>query len=269
MATMTAKQSRAASGFTIIEMPIVADYPWGPTLDPVRFPEEWVERKRQKKGDILFALTFMLSAEAAAGNLVLREHIRYWDKDTLPTTPLDLFMGIDPAASLKTYADHSAIATIGLDLRTKTKYLVDMWCGRVETPDLEAEIVKRAQRQVGLRKVGLETKGFQLSLLQGMRRRYNLPFDEVPYRTRRTEMYRIKAIDNNKVGRAMYLDAQFSSGLLLIPKNLPLVDGVSLESELCSIPHGKMDDRMDALAIASILAEAAVPSGMKVRLRGF
>ncbi|KKK94177.1 hypothetical protein LCGC14_2685480, partial [marine sediment metagenome] len=31
----------------------------------------------------------------------------------------------------------------------------------------------------------------------------------------------------------------------------------------------KMDDRMDALAIASILAEAAVPSGMKVRLRGF
>ena len=259
----------AEMGFTIIEMPIVADYPWGPTLDPVRFPEDWVERKRLKKGDILFALTFMLSAEAAAGNLVLREHIRYWDKDSLPTTALNLYMGIDPAASTKTYADHSAIATVGLDLKTKIKYLVDMWCGRLETPDLELEIVKRAKRQAGLRQIGLETKGFQLSLLQGMKRRYQLPFTEIPYRTRRTEMRRIKAIDDNKVGRAMYLDSQFSSGLLLIPKNLPLVDGVSLESELCSIPHGKMDDRMDALAIASILAEAAVPTGFMVRLRGF
>ena len=254
---------------TIIEMPIVGDYPWGPTLDPVRFTEEWIENKRKKKGDILFALTFMLSAEAAAGNLVLREHIRYWDKDTLPTTALNLYVGVDPAASVRTYADHSAIATIGLDIKTKIKYLVDMWCGRLETPDLEKEIVNRAKRMVGLRGVGLETKGFQLSLLQGMRRRYNLPFVEIPYRTRRTEMYRIKAIDDNKVGRAMYLDAQFSSGLLLIPKSLPLVDGISLESELCSIPHGKMDDRMDALAIASILAEAAVPTGMSVRLRGF
>ena len=259
----------AEMGFTIIEMPIVGNYPWGPTLDPVRFTEEWVEKKRKKKGDILFALTFMLSAEAAAGNLILREHIRYWDKDSLPTCALNLYVGVDPAASLKTYADHSAIATIGLDIKTKVKYLLDMWCGRLETPDLEKEIVNRSKRMAGLRGVGLETKGFQLSLLQGMKRRYALPFVEIPYRTRRTEMFRIKAIDNNKVGRAMYLDAQFSSGLLMIPKDLPLVDGISLESELCSIPHGKMDDRMDALAIASILAEAAVPIGMAVRLRGF
>ncbi|KKL71156.1 hypothetical protein LCGC14_2097750, partial [marine sediment metagenome] len=65
-------------GFTIYEMPVVGDYPWGPTLSPVRFPMEKVERIHRDKGDILFALTFMCNPQAVRGNVILREHINYW-----------------------------------------------------------------------------------------------------------------------------------------------------------------------------------------------
>lgn len=259
----------ADMGFTIVEMPIVGDYPWGPTLSPTRFPPERVEIIRQKKGDVLFAMTFMCNPQAVGGNLISREHIGYWEKDTFPTKSMPFFMGIDPSASLKTYADHSAIATVGIDWKTRVMYLVDMWCKRVETPDLESQIVRKFRRMGAIRRIGLETKGFQLSLLQGMRRRYRLPFKEIPYRTRRTQMQKVIAVDNDKVGRALYLDSLFSSGRLLIPRGLPLVEGISLESELCTIPNGKMDDRMDALAFACVLAEGAMPMSLKVRIRGF
>ncbi|KKL80650.1 hypothetical protein LCGC14_2002660 [marine sediment metagenome] len=260
-------------GFTIYEMPVVANYPWGPTLSPTKFPMEKVERIHQDKGPILFALTFMCNAQAVKGNIILRDHLQYWDALTIPKHPMSFVMGIDPAASTKTYADNSAIATVGIDLRTKWLYLVDMWAGKLETPDLETKIVTLSKRTAGLRAVGLETAGFQLSLLQGMRRRHQLPFREIPYRTNKTVAMKILGLDRDKTGRALYLDALFASGRLFLPKDLPLVDGVSIEDELCSFsPTGshRHDDRLDSMAIACVMAESLAGSPLlEVTLRGF
>ena len=259
----------SSMGFMVIEMPVVGDYPWGPTLSNTRFPPSKIERLRRDKGDTLFALTFMCSPQSAEGALIKREHIGYWDKP--PDSPMHFFMGVDPAASIHTYADNAAIATVGLDLKTRTMYQVDMWAARKEVPDLELEIVKRAKRVNGLRAVGLETVGFQLSLLQRMKRTYQLPFKEIPYRSRRSVMHRVVGLDRDKVGRALYLDSLLSSGRLLLNKDNPLVDGISLEAELCSVMGRRTDrdDRMDALCFACILAEAAVAPRIKFNLRGF
>lgn len=508
----------ADMGFTIIEMPIAGDYPWGPTLSPKRFPPERIELIRRDKGDMLFALTFMCSTSGVSGNVIKREHIGYWDASTMPNQPLHWYLAIDPAASTKTTADYclgpdtrilypdfiwrrlsevsigdcvlapeeypedgrrklrkalvtgkaelvqpcyrivfedgrsvvssqlhrwlvkgmfdksgtgfhpewgggqlcwmptfdlkpgyqlrqlssmaweedrsyeagwlagfldgegwvqsahgrlgfaqkdgevadyalsvlksrgysvaehqsrpdglrlfqitsrqqamrllgtirpkrllakavdlvegrelpygrnghaegfgtiaaveyignqevvgletsestfiaeglashnSAIAIVGTDLKSRTLYLADMWARRVETPDLEVEVVRRCKRVNGLKGVGLETMGFQLSLLQYWKRKHNLPFKEIPYRSSREANKRTVALDRDKVGRAAYLDSLFASGRLLLPRGLPLVDGVSLETELCLVPYGKHDDRMDALAMACVLAEGA------------
>lgn len=260
-------------GFTIYEMPVVGPYPWGPTLSPTRFPMERVEAIHRDKGDILFALTFMCNPQAVRGNIILREHIAYWTAALIPEHPMQFVMAVDPAASTKTWADYSAIATLGVDIKSKWIYLVDMWAGKVETPDLEAKIVQIAKRTAGLRTVALETTGFQLSLLQSMRRRYQLPFKEIPYRTRRNVQMKVLGLDRDKTGRALYLDALFASGRLFIPKDLPLVDGVSLEDELCSFsPTGshRNDDRMDVLAIGAVMCESlVVGSNVEVSLRGF
>ncbi|MFZ5500436.1 MAG: hypothetical protein ACOY58_00780, partial [Candidatus Micrarchaeota archaeon] len=220
-------------GFDMVVMPLVGDYPWGPTINPDRFPPSRIQVLRDQKGDALFQLTYMCNPQAVEGNLVRREHILYWDRDTLPEAPLAVFMGVDPAASKKTWADRSAIASIGLDLKTRKKYLLDLFCARLEVPDLRLEIVKRARRTAGLRAIGLETTGFQLSLLQDLKRMCQLPIKEIPYRSRRQVMHRVVGMDRDKTGRVLYLDSQFTSGRLYIPKDLPLVEGVSFESELC------------------------------------
>ena len=248
-------------GFTIYEMPVVGPYPWGPTLSPTRFSMERIKRIHQDKGDILFSLTFMCNPQAVRGNVILRDHISYWTDALIPEHPMQFVMAVDPAASTKDWADYSAIATIGVDVKSKWMYLVGMWAGKVETPDLEAKIVQIAKRTAGLRTVALETTGFQLSLLQGMRRRYQLPFKEIPYRTKKNVQTKVLGIDRDKTGRALYLDALFASGRLFIPRDLPLLDGVSLEDELCSFSptnSHRNDDRMDALAIACVIADSLV-----------
>lgn len=254
-------------GFTIVTMPIIDRYPWGPTLSNKRFPMERVESIRSDKLDALFSLTYMCSPESIRGNLIQRENFRYWDSKTLPEAPLQFFMGVDPAASKKTYADRTSIALIGLDTKTRKKYLTELITKRMETPDLEELVVSMARRKGNIRSIAFETKGFQLSLVQSIQRRYNVRIDEIPYRTRRNVARKIRGMDNDKVGRAIYLNSEFAHGNLYIPRNLPLVEGVSLEQELCAFPHGRMDDRLDAITIACTMADTAMPAkGMKVKI---
>jgi phage terminase large subunit-like protein len=79
----------------------------------------------------------------------------------------------------------------------------------------------------------------------------------------------VLGIDKDKVSRASYLDSQFVSGNLYLPRDLPLVDGVSLEAELGAVPNGRHDDRMDALCFASALADATFSTQPKVRIKSF
>ncbi len=255
----------ADMGFTIIRMPVAGDYPWGSTLSPTRFSEKRIEEIRCDKGDRLFALTFMLDTGVETGNIISRENIGYYEPNMILDERLHIFMGVDPAATKKTWSDFSAIATVGISIKKRVIYLLNMWAKRVEVPDLELEIIKRVNRTADLQKVGLETLGFQISILQNLRRdhpKLKSMFKELEYRTKRSVMTSTVALDRDKEGRAGYLDSLFARGKLLLPRNrngggadLPLADGVSLESELCAVPLGKHDDRMDALAFACVLAE--------------
>jgi len=249
----------AAMGFTIVEMPVLGDYPWGPTLSPTKFPLDRIEGIRRDKGDYLFAMTFMCDVEAATGAIIARDHIQYWEITDIKTA-LQLYAGVDPAASTNPRADRAAIATVGIDPRTRKIYQIDMWAKRVEVPDLKIEIIRKVNKTSGLRKVALETTGFQLGLMQDLRRTGGLPMMEIPYRTRESVKRKVIGIDRSKEGRAMYLDSLFTSDRLYLAKDNPICDGVSLEAELCTFgtdtaPH---DDRADALSFACIAAESAM-----------
>jgi hypothetical protein len=248
-----------AMDFRVVTMPIVGKYPWGPTLSPLKFPMDRVEGIRRDKGDYLFNMTYMCDVRGAMGAIISREHIGYWDPWQLKNS-LQLFVGIDPAPSTSLTSDRSAIATVGLDLRTRKIYQVDMWAARVEVPDLRDKIVRLVNQTSDVRKVALETIGFQLGLMQDLRRLDSLPMMEIPYRTRENVKRRVLGIDRSKAGRAMYLDSLFTRGKLLLSRNNPILDGVSLESELCTFgSEGQHnDDRADALSFACIAAESAV-----------
>jgi len=257
-------------GFTLIQMPVMGDYPWGKTISPKRFPEERMSELRRDKGDTLFNLTYMCDASALSGQLIKRDHLRYWDAATIPENPLAVFMYVDPAASTRTTADYAAISTVGYDYRTRQIYQLGLWTGRVGVPELRDEIVRQAQRTVGLIALGLETVGFQLGLFQDLKRQHNLPLVEVPYRTRRSVQARTLGLDKDKTGRALYLDQLFTSNRLFLAKGIPLIDGVSQESMLMtygSATNTLHDDPPDALAGACVLAEASVPPNLKVSIK--
>lgn len=244
-------------GYTVIVMPVVGSYPWGPTLSNKRFPLQRIDSIRKVKGDALFNLTYMCNPMAVQGNRISRDHIRYWGADNLPEGLLKVYIGVDPASTTKAWGDPSAIVTVGLDQKTRKIYVLDVWAKRVSVPELEKEIIRRSRGIANLMAVGVETVAFQLSLVQYLRRDSHLPIREVRPRTQRQVTSKMVGIDRDKVSRADYLDMLFSSGRLYIPRpeTLPLVDGVSYEAELMSVPLGKHDDRMDATAIAVTIAD--------------
>lgn len=255
-------------GYRLVIMPVVGDYPWGPTISNTRFTMPRVEQLRNDKTDPLFQLTYMCNPSAMSGGFIKYEHIRYWDNSTIPNHALQIFIGVDPAASLKTRADYSTIATVGLDVQTRNMYLLDMFCKRVTVPELELEIVKRAKGVAGLRAIGVETVAFQLSLVQYLKRNHKLPLVELPYRTRRQATNKVIGIDKDKASRAAFLDTLFTGGRFFIPKNLPMVEGISYETELVSVPSEEMhDDRMDSTVFAAAIADAMYSRLPKVSLK--
>jgi len=265
-------------GFTMIHMPLVGDYPWGPTISNKRFPPHKVEIIRRDKTEALFQLTYMGNAGALSGNIIKISENNYWDSTNLPKDRTFTFMAVDPAATMRQYSDPSCIGMGLLEPTTGRLYLTDMWVGRVEIIELENEIVKRAKQTSNLLSIGVETIGFQTSLMQSLRRRYGLPVKELPYRSRRQSTLKTFGLDRDKMGRAIYVASKFSRGEIFIPKAttsvkaFPMIDGTTYEAELQSFPNGKHDDRMDVTAFLAAMADSYISSnkqqGFKVRFLG-
>lgn len=254
-------------GFRIVTMPIMGDYPWGPTISNKRFPVDRCLKLRHEKTDAIFDLTYMCDPSAVDGGIIRREYIHYWDGSNLPLHGTIALMAVDPAASTKTRADPSCVGTAILDLSTRKLYVTDLWTGRVEIDDLEREIKKRAAQTANLAQIGLETKGFQLTFFQRLRREGKLPIRELQYRTRRQAMLKAAGLDNDKTARAVSLAQSLSNETILLPRQHNFIhDGVSVESELCSFPFGSHDDRMDVLAFLRAMADSYTPQRMRLKL---
>ncbi len=263
-------------GFRVVTMPIISDkYPWGPTISNRRFPMERCRQIRHDKTDVIFDLTYMCDPLAMDGGIIRRSYLKYFSYDPnesnpeyqrLPQTGTISLMAVDPAASTRNWADPSAIGTGVLELATRTLYIPDIWAGRVEIQELESEIKKRAARTANLTAIGLETKGFQLSFFQKLRRENKLPIRELPYRTRRQAMNKANGLDNDKTGRAIMVAQEFLNNRLFLAQDLPYVDGVSVESELCGFPFSKHDDRLDVIAFLVAMAQTYAGPRWKVKM---
>lgn len=256
--------------FKVVTMPIMAEYPWGGgeliPISPTRWTISDLMRMREEKTEALFDLTYMCDPFAAEGGIIRRHHIHYWDRGNLPTGNTVTLMAVDPAASLQTRADPSGIATGVLELRTRTLYITEVYRKRMEVMELENAISVRAKGLARLVAVGLETKGFQLTLFQRMRREKRLPIMELPYRTKVQARLKAKGLDNDKTSRAYAVAQCLANGSTLLAHNLGYHDGVSVESELCGFPNMKHDECVDLVAFLRAMADCYVPAKTRVRM---
>lgn len=261
-------------GFRVLVFPVMADYPWGPTISNTRFPLSYCQQLRKEKTDAIFDLTYMCDPLALDGGIIRRSYLRYWSHDPhdrpnvvgLPTGVCVALMAVDPASSTKTWADPSAIGTGLLEIKSKTLYITDVWAGKVEILELEDELKKRARHTANLVQIGVETVGFQLTFMQRLRRTTRLPLVELPYRSRRNAMNSAKGLDKDKTGRAISIAQMFNAGRLYLAEGMDYVEGVSVESELCGFPFAKHDDRLDVIAFLCAMADTYVGRGLKVKL---
>ncbi|OPY55508.1 MAG: Terminase-like family protein [Methanosaeta sp. PtaU1.Bin060] len=159
---------------------------------------------------------------------------------TIPELPvierssLKLGTFIDLAASTKTRADFTVIATCGIDSEENI-YILNILRGRWEWPDAREKIIEEILAQ-GVRLAGVETNGFQLSSFQELVRESrlrNVAFYPVP-------------VSSDKVSRALLCSARGAAGKLFYRKNAAWFE--DLVYELTNFPGGDHDDIVDAVS---------------------
>jgi predicted phage terminase large subunit-like protein len=139
----------------------------------------------------------------------------------------------DLATSTKTRADYTVMATVGMD-KALNVYILSILRGRWEWPDAYQNIVDEIRRQ-GVKLVGVETNGFQLSSFQALvrdRRVRGVAFHPVP-------------MSRDKTSRALLVSAKGSN------HKLYYVAGASwseyLITEFTNFPAYRHDDVVDAV----------------------
>lgn len=267
-------------GFRVITMPIIGNYPWGPTLSNERFPMERCMQIRREKTDAIFDLTYMCNPRAVEGGIIKREYIQYWNPLNLPVSGTVTLMAVDPAASKNTWSDPWGIGIGVLELRSKRLYVTDLIRRKMYEHEAEALMMKLASGTSNLVAVGLETIGFQQNFFQKLKREKRLPVKELPYRSRKQQQSKALGLDKDKTGRAFFVAQSFNSGQILLPEkpdargvyhgtgpaDLPLADGVSVESELTAFPFGAHDESIDVLAFLRAMADTYQPARMRVKI---
>lgn len=267
-------------GFTIIQMPVIGDYPWGPTISDRRYPMVSMPSLRRDKGPALFDLTFMCNPRGMSGGLISLDDLHYWDESNLPTTASLGLMAIDPAASKRAGSDPSCMAMGLLEPKSKRVFVTDIIRRRMSGPELETFIYQRFHRTSGIIRIGVETIGFQMTLMQNLKKKYpELPLMELPYRTRRQSTRTPHGLDKDKTNRALALQIKLANGNILLPSwegkladiHTPRFEDTSIEDELISFQADmghKHDEVMDTLAFLGAMAETYQNNqSLLVRLR--
>lgn len=215
----------------------------GELLWPARFGKPEIDALKTQLGTYGVAGQLQQLPAPASGGLFKRDWFRFYQRglDKVQLGNLELghaaferFCTVDLAASTKSTADFTVIATWGL-YRGKPQELVllDLDRRRLEGPEI-VQAMLNAQRIWRTAYVGIEKVGMQLSLIQHARRE--------GVHVREVE------VDRDKVARAMGSTPLMEAGHVWFPAGAAFLG--DLEHELLTFPNGDHDDQVDCLSMA-------------------
>lgn len=217
------------------------DYKW--LMDKKR---EWEDIGKLSK----FYSEYMCEIVGDEDRLFKPEDFRYYEGDFVlkdgltflkineELKPINIYLGIDPASSVKQSADYSVIMPIGFD-ENKNIYILDYFHKRVSPLALTEAIIdyiKRFQPQRG----HIETVGFQEMLRQTVKSRLQeenlyLPGLEMKFNPRTEKSARLETLQPFFAQHRVFMKE--SQGDLI--------------DELLMYPRGKHDDLIDGLYYAT------------------
>lgn len=221
----------------VVNLPALAEQddplgrPLGTALCPERFNEETLESyKRQLKND--FYALYQQRPLPEEGSIFKREWFKYHTGG--PPHLVNVVQVWDTAMKAGQDNDYSACATMGMDVNG-VGYLLNVWRGRVEMPDLLRQMRAQYERYVP-NVVCVEDKQSGTSAIQTLRKETQIPI--VPIQA-----------EGDKVSRARLASPFFEGGRVLIMRGAFVAD---MEDELLSFPSGKNDDQVDAICYAAL-----------------
>lgn len=236
----------------------------GEALWPARYPRRRLLMRQASMSAYWWAALFQQKPQQDEGVILKRAWFQYFA--VVPGEKYRLFLHdgtfrdvvqaagfkfatVDVATSTKTQADYFVIAiwhALPNPNEDRTLYpydlvLLDVWRDHWDGPEQQAKL-KAAWRQFQLQSVGIESVGYQLSLIQHAMRD-GVPAEEVK-------------VNKDKVARAMDASPMVKAGHVFFQRGAPYL--AEWESELLQFPNARHDDQVDTLsaAVAKVLAFA-------------
>lgn len=158
--------------------------------------------------------------------------------------PINIFMGMDPAASTSSRADYTVIMVIGVDADLN-RYCIDMWRRRERAIDVVDEMIRLYKRYNPF-KTYVESNGFQSILAQEADRRMReeniwIPGLQAKNTARNQKDDRLEGMQPEFARRMVYLHAlEFDNNRQAKTVFDPFID------ELSFFPRTQHDDCLDA-----------------------
>lgn len=211
----------------------------GEVLSPEREPLETLEQMRLQLGSDLFSAQYQQAPVPPGGAMIKRHWIRRYS-EVPPRSGNFILQSWDTAVKGGPDNDWS-VCTTWLRAANRQWYLLDLWRGRVDYPNLKTKVEELAKRWQA-RQVLIEESGTAIGLLA-----------ELKFRVR--GLTGVKP-NHDKATRMSIASALFESGQVYFPERASWL--AELEAELFAFPGTPYDDQVDSISQALNYAQTSL-----------
>ena len=205
----------------------------GDVLHAKREDRAVLDRIKGEIGSLMFSAQYQQRPIPVEGNLIKREWFRFYDPLPAPGAREHIAQSWDTAAMTGPANDYSVCTT--WRIVKKDYYLIDVFRGRLQYPDLRRMVAGLAARH-SAETVLIENAGPGMMLLQDLQR--DTPKGMPP-------PIGIKP-EGSKADRMVAQSFKIEAGQVFLPAQAEWLDSFLLE--LLAFPQGKHDDQVDSIS---------------------
>ena len=204
----------------------------GDVLHPERESLKALIKQRDLMGSYLFEAQYQQNPAPELGNIIHANWFQPFDIVTIPSLGGEIVQSWD--TGIKTKEGHDFSVCITARIWQQRIYLIDLWRGRVEWPDLERKCFELARFHKAQTML-IEDRASGQQLIQSLRdsRPAGVP---LPIARNPTQ---------DKVTRTIGISSMVEAGQVYVPVGAHWVD--CFNTEIAAFPQGRHDDQVDAL----------------------
>ena len=205
----------------------------GDALHPERESVAVLEMIKREMGSIAFSAQYLQRPIPLEGNIIKRAWIKWYDSPPSRGQGAQVVQSWDVASTTADTGDWS-VCTTWLIVK-RAYYLLDVWRGRLEFPDLKRKLIALA-REHAPNRILIEQAGPGLHLIQELRTNAEpgvpVPIGITP--------------QGDKFMRMETQSARFEAGQVYLPEQAPWL--ATFLHEMLGFPKGRHDDQVDSVS---------------------